>query len=323
MQDKNELVRIRNDGWTSHNPGGVFRSFCKLDIFLFPYDVQKCEMVFEAWRYNMKKQYFAQVVSFIDEQFFESEEWAIVDIRSSIKIHNYTTGYFDQVIVLFFLVIKIDKFKMLQAVVTLVVKRKTEYFALTAMLPCLLIGGIELITFLVPYDQTVRLDLSFTCLLAYSMFKIMITSDLPQSAEPPLLLLLISLFTVYIGVAILFQGICIHFADLAKQRGKRQPSRFLQRLASKASNLVGCNRMRKSKNGSEVSCKNGGRKSSEIVNDVDDMPEIQVESEKHVDWDIIAKIVDKIGFFTFLFLLIGTTVALLLIIPGAYNWGME
>ena len=119
------------------------------------------------------------------------------------------------------------------------IKRRTEYFVLTVMLPCLVIGTIEMITFFLPYDQTVRLDLSFTCLLAYLMFQMMIMSQLPNSAEnPPLLLLLISLFTVYIGVAIIFQGICIYLVNITKCHPDSTPSRVLQEMAIRLAKVI-------------------------------------------------------------------------------------
>ena len=226
----------------------------------------------------------------------------------------------------------------------MIIKRRTEYFALTAIIPCLLIGAIELVTFMVPYDQTVRLELSFTCLLAYSMFQMMITSELPHSAEkPPLLLLLISLFTVYIGVAIAFQGVCIYIADVSHNDDERKPGQFLQNLAIRMAHVVAKSQIKKPQTSVAF-------KSQEVDGTIavaSDMPEqyknrfflsVAEQGKKYnqsnatlqehdsmdeADWILIAKVIDKTGFIIFLCLLIGTTVALLVAIPFANDWGMK
>ena len=221
FQDPNELIRVRKDGQVSQAPGGVYQSFCKLNLYLFPYDVQKCLLVFESWRYTADKQFFQnRRIGTDGDTVLSSEQWTIVRLHVHNHTEKYATGQFDR------------------AIFEFVIKRKSEYFALTVIVPCLIIGSIELLTFLVPYDETVRLELSFTCFLAYTMFQTMVTSQLPQSAErPPLLLFLISLFTVYIGLAIFFQGICIYLHDLSKQDHETKPGQFLQRFVGRVSYL--------------------------------------------------------------------------------------
>ena len=269
-------------------------------------------MVFEAWRYNVKKQHFDEAVIYMDNHFFPSQEWEILNVDSKIEVLKYSTGDFDQ------------------AIFYITIKRKTEYFALTAILPCLLIGAIELITFMVPYNETVRLELSFTCLLAYSMFQMMITTDMPKSAkQPPLLLLLISLFTVHISVAIFLQGICIYLSDLAKHQTHKKPSGLVQRFASRVASLGGIN-VRKSISppstnnspeptepgtSAENTVPNLGNRNLDQSIDIEDEPDV-------IDYNFIARVIDRISFIFFLFLLLGTALGLLVIIPAVNNWGM-
>ena len=33
----------------------IFDSFCKIDFSFFPYDEQKCELIFRTWSYNIEK----------------------------------------------------------------------------------------------------------------------------------------------------------------------------------------------------------------------------------------------------------------------------
>ena len=108
-------------------PGGVWSSFCNLDLFLFPYDVQKCDLIFEIWRYSTLKQYFDDIEAQQSFDFFANEEWDLLNLSKKIKIWETSSGNFQQ------------------AVFTILIKIKSEYFALTVILPCLLIGTIELV----------------------------------------------------------------------------------------------------------------------------------------------------------------------------------
>ena len=160
----------------------------------------------------------------------------------------------------------------------------------------------------------------------------MVTSELPQSAKrPPLLLLLISLFMVYIVVAIAIQSACIYLADLQNQAHETKPSHSIQRLVTKIASF----RMVNVKKPSDLYTSIG-----KSVQEEDRISKMYLsrfaplafglESEgddskcdvDFVDWIFIAMVLDKIGFLLFIFLEITTVFALLLFIPAANNWGM-
>ena len=260
----------------------------------------------------MRKQYFTDIQIELGNDFFPSEEWDILSLSKRIIISSFSSGSYDR------------------AIFTIVIKRKTEYFALTVIIPCLLIGAIELVTFLVPYDETVRLDLSFTCLLAYTMFQIMVTVELPQSAEkPPLLLLLISLFMVYIVIAIVIQSTCIYLADLGKKQHPRKPSHVLQRFVMKVANFGIVNIKPpppgslgvEEKQANYVSQFYKSRFSPLEIESTSLGNELEIDFGS-VDWIFIAMVLDKVGFLFFIFLIVGTAIALLVMIPAANNWGL-
>ena len=261
----------------------------------------------------MRKQYFTEINLELGDDFFPSEEWDILNLSKRIDIHSFSTGDFDR------------------AVFTIIIRRKTEYFGLTVMLPCLLIGAIELVTFLVPYNETVRLELSFTCLLAYTMFQIMVTGELPQSAEkPPLLLLLISLFMIYIVVAIVIQSTCIYLADLGKKKHARKPSHVLQRFVMKIANFGIVNVKSPPPGllgGKPVNVENHVTqfyKSRFVPFEIESTSvgnELESDFDS-VDWIFIAMVLDKVGLLFFIFLVAGTAIVLLVMVPAANNWGM-
>ena len=246
----------------------------------------------------MRKQHFSAITAYIDEgSFFDNEQWNLVSIDKKHHIESYPAGDFDR------------------AIFKITIKRKTEYFVLTAIIPCLLIGAIELVTFMIPFESSVRLKLSFTCMLAYSMFQTNITNQLPKSAEkPPLLLLLISLFTIHIGIAIFMQGLCIYLADLARKKDGSKPDKKLFRVF----NVLGtCFCVKKKKKTKKVKSATVGPKIDSEVDD-DDNEDADVDR----NWLFIATVIDRISFIAFSVLLFGTTLIVLIIIPAVNNWGM-
>ena len=181
--------------------GGVFSSFCQFNLQWFPFDIQTCQFVLEAWRYDMSKQFF-EAAHFYREQygkgFEQNEQWDVLDVSAKIVVIKYESGDYDQILY------------------TIVMKRKWAYFGMSSIVPCILIGLIEMATFLLKYNDATRLELSFTCLVAYSMFGMIISGELPRTADKtPLLQLLITLFMVYITLSIILQALCIYIADKA------------------------------------------------------------------------------------------------------------
>ena len=178
------------------------------------------------------------------------------------------------------------------------------------------------------------------------MFQMMIMSELPKAAEkPPLLLLLISLFTVYIGVAIIFQGICIFLVDKTKSDTAKKPSPAIQKLTIQIAKMIAPSYLK------PVNInKNRGKSNSENETLVDVANAIKligkqfylseadesfaalgyerifnggVWKREEADWILVAKVIDKIGFIIFITLLIGTVLALLVFVPMGNNWGMD
>ncbi len=51
----NFKANIYPDGRIRWEPGGVFKTMCQIDITYYPFDEQKCDLVFGAWTYYTTK----------------------------------------------------------------------------------------------------------------------------------------------------------------------------------------------------------------------------------------------------------------------------
>ena len=193
----NELC-IRNDGNTIMYPGGDLTFSCPFDLTLFPFDIQHCNITIISWSSDITQQFlsvYGPGVIFSDSA--NNEQWVIVN---STALPMYVEYEKDHV--------------YSQIVFTITIARKPGYYMMNIFLPSITISLVEAVTFMVPADREDRLAMSFTALLAYSMFQTLIYNEVPKSAEhPPLLTIYLSLMSLYIFVAIAMQGFIIHLIN--------------------------------------------------------------------------------------------------------------
>ena len=217
-----------------------------------------------------------------------------------------------------------------RSIFTFEMKRKSGYFALTVILPCLLIGAIEAVTFAIPFNKTVRLELSFTCLLAYSVFQTMVTNQLPRSSDrPPLLLLLISIFIVYIAISICIQGCNIWLYTKATKRHPVSPCllKMAQGIASFCciSPLLTSVDPFANDNDDDSTFKSSlsGPIGDEDSNRLRQRLSVAIGRSNKQSWILIASVIDRIGLILYLLLLSFTCLIFLVVIPLSFNHSLD
>ena len=136
----------------------------------------------------------------------ESGEWEILKTEVDFVAAQYDTS---------------ETFSSLTC--RLFIKRKSGYFILNVLVPSVMFTIVEAATFSIPFDSENRLDVSFTCLLAYSFFLNIVASMLPRDNDnTPLLLIYIACMMAYILMAIGFQSYTLYLSRFGK-KGKEIP----------------------------------------------------------------------------------------------------
>ena len=273
IKNPNNLVRVHSNGVSSYIPGGVFGSFCHFDLYYFPFDIQKCGLRLEVWRYNSSLMHFSNASFSFDFRYqnIGNDQWELVNLTAKTELLLYSVGSFDS------------------ALFEITIKRKWIFFGITSIAPCILLGLIEAATFLLKYNDETRLELSFTCLVSYSMFHMLILAELPRGSDRlPLIQVLITIFMGYITLAIALQGICIFIANKASNESQN-PSRNLMKFVCYAAALV---HIRPEKGSTEAPLKS--------------------------DWIFIAKVIDRYATVT-MFLLLTITPLIVLSLMSAYS----
>ena len=187
-----EKVAIYANGYFRYEPGGLIKTECTFDLTLFPFDTQICSIMIEDWRYS------SQLVRLYPDgkgyhmiRVAHLEQWTIKEGSNSYQEVQYTSGL-----------------SYGKAIFTVVLIRKPGYYMINTLISSIFISITELITFSIPVYSETRLELSFTCLLAYDIFQGYVAADLPRSADnPPLLSIYIVIMSAFIFLTTFFHGI--------------------------------------------------------------------------------------------------------------------
>ena len=158
-------------------------------------------MNFESWIYPNNRQQFILSDPPIEKVHWkENEQWSVVELTGVKGNHTYETWFGVE-----------QTFDTVTFYVKM--KRKTAHYLYNIILPSIVISLVELVIFLMPTAEIERIPTSFTCLLAYSVFQLIVAQDLPRSStNTPLLSIYIILQMTYISIALVGEGlvfICI------------------------------------------------------------------------------------------------------------------
>lgn len=173
-------VLVTPEGYVTWLPPAIFRSSCAINVLYFPFDWQNCSLKFTSLNYNAEeinlelarevvngKEYPIEWIIIDPEAFTGNGEWEIVHKPAKKNIHrNFlrnSTKYQD---VTFYLIIR----------------RKPLFYVINIITPCVLISFLASMAFYLPADSGEKMTLSISVLLAQSVFLLLISQRLPETA---------------------------------------------------------------------------------------------------------------------------------------------
>ena len=302
-------IRLHSNGKVEFSPGGFIRFQCKLNLNAFPFDTMECLGRIEAWFYKTTHQTFDKTVSgFFLYNFTEHEQW-----RLELSSFDFEDVKYES----------INGFGIFNTInYRLTLSRKSAYYLVNIIIPSIIISTLECFTFFLPPNQTIRIEVSFICLLAYTMFQSQIQADLPKSADQtPLLSVFITLMIGFIAIAISFQCFVLAMTQKA-YLGSQIPNFLFQFLKA---------RFEVADNGVEAK---GEKKEDEHSVTLED-EQIELEVEEHLGhgqapelvsknrqtsrkiWTFLFKKLDLIAVIVYVACVLGTCIAILAVIPAA------
>ena len=163
------LVHISSDGSAVWAPGGVFFTSCQLDMTLYPFDHQTCDLVFGSWMYSNVSLQLRNGSNRIGlNKYSRDGEWELTSTEVS---HSD----------LFYEGLVTESFPMVTY--RLNIRRKVTYYVMNLIIPCLLMSLLEALVFLMPPDSGEKVALGITILLSYFVFLLLVVDNVPQSSD--------------------------------------------------------------------------------------------------------------------------------------------
>lgn len=166
----NTKVMINHDGTVEWYSPNKLKTFCKIDVRLFPFDTQECKATFGSWTFAGDKLdlHFYKNVSRADLGIFSKNgEWDLMSteaVRNVIQYDCCPAPYID-------------------LTYTLIIRRRALFYLNNLILPCIVLALLTSVSFLFPPETGERISLVITVLLGMTVFMIIFTEAIPATSE--------------------------------------------------------------------------------------------------------------------------------------------
>ncbi|XP_058638357.1 neuronal acetylcholine receptor subunit alpha-7a isoform X3 [Onychostoma macrolepis] len=136
-------VLVNSSGACQYLPPGIFKSTCYIDVRWFPFDLQRCDLKFGSWTYGG----WSLDLQMIDADitgYIANGEWDLVEVpgRRNERFYDCCKEPYPDV------------------TFTVVMRRRTLYYGLNLLIPCVLISTLALLVFLLPADSGEKISLA-------------------------------------------------------------------------------------------------------------------------------------------------------------------
>lgn len=144
------------------------QSACIMDVKNFPFDRQTCKFVFTSWTHDKSElDLIIEQKPIITWTYVKSSEWKLLDVGRKIITKQYACCP--------------NPFVEIQFYITL--QRKPLYYIYNVVIPCCVQMIIILFTFFLPPDSGERIGVVITVLLVFAVYLEVLSSSLPKTSN--------------------------------------------------------------------------------------------------------------------------------------------
>ncbi|XP_048852519.1 neuronal acetylcholine receptor subunit alpha-7 isoform X1 [Brienomyrus brachyistius] len=197
-------VLVNSSGSCQYLPPGILKSTCYIDVRWFPFDVQKCDLKFGSWTHNgwlLDLQMIAVDIS----SYIPNGEWDLVGVpgkRNELYYDCCKEPYPD-------------------VTFTVTMRRRTLYYGLNLLIPCVLISGLALLVFLLPADSGEKISLGITVLLSLTVFMLLVAEIMPATSDSvPLIAQYFASTMMIVGLSVMVTVLVLQFHHHDPHGGK-------------------------------------------------------------------------------------------------------
>lgn len=287
-------VIVSNDGTVEWNPVEVFQSTCAADVRKFPFDTQKCSMVFESLGYTDKEIRMNSVEDHID--FHGSgitSGWSVVKTDMETQVDDHSE---------------------IHILCSLTLRRNPTYFILNIFLPIVVLSFMNICVFILPVQSGEKASFVITVFLSLAVFLTIVSSNLPENSDK------VSLLNVYVFISTLLSVIIAILTIIQIRIYHRNPnmhiSAYLTKMVAMFTSKQEVNVVRKTKaNTKDVRKKHTAIDIMPLDGEPDLDSSVKVGDVRHnepVTWPDVVRAFDNI--FLVLFLIINLVMTIVIFI---------
>ncbi|XP_053717814.1 cholinergic receptor, nicotinic, alpha 11 isoform X2 [Synchiropus splendidus] len=159
-------VLVNSSGYAEYQPPGIFMSTCNVDVRWFPFDIQRCKLKFGSWTYDGWL-LDLQVNDADISGYMANGEWDLIGVpgtRNELFYDCCKEPYPD-------------------ATYIVTIRRRTLYYALNLLIPCVLLSSMTLLIFVLPADSGEKISLGITVLLSLTVFMLLVAEIMPATSD--------------------------------------------------------------------------------------------------------------------------------------------
>ncbi|KAK2704942.1 acetylcholine receptor subunit alpha-like isoform X1 [Artemia franciscana] len=199
---------IRESGLVEWKPPAIYKSACEINIEYFPFDEQTCVMKFGTWTYDGNQVDLRHLdetngtdtvqIGMDLSEFYMSVEWDILAVPAKRSEKFYTCC---------------DE-PYLDITFNITMRRKTLFYTVNLIIPCMGISFLTVLTFYLPSDSGEKVTLSISILISLHVFFLLVVEIIPPtSLVVPLLgkYLIFAMILVSISICVTVVVLNVHF----------------------------------------------------------------------------------------------------------------
>ncbi|XP_030645024.1 cholinergic receptor, nicotinic, alpha 11 [Chanos chanos] len=188
-------VLVNSSGYCTYLPPGIFMSTCNVDVRWFPFDIQKCELKFGSWTFDgwlLDLQMSDADIS----GYMPNGEWDLVGVPGTRNEVFYDCCK--------------EPYPDVTFVVT--IRRRTLYYALNLLIPCVLLSSMTLLIFLLPADSGEKISLGITVLLSLTVFMLLVAEIMPATSDSiPLIGQYFASIMIIVGMSVIATVVVLQY----------------------------------------------------------------------------------------------------------------
>ncbi|XP_060074455.1 acetylcholine receptor subunit beta-type unc-29-like [Ylistrum balloti] len=144
-------------------PPDVFEVTCPADVKFYPFDRQMCSLYFSAFMMTVSDVFLESMpTNMILDYYYPNSLWDVTNANMSVVTELESQTF----------------------VVTMFLQRRPMFQIINTIVPFSILGLLNIMVFLLPFESGERVGFSVTVLLAVAVFMTIVADTLPVTSEP-------------------------------------------------------------------------------------------------------------------------------------------